>query len=76
MWHKAVGGRGSDQIVSCLFKKLMGLPESIIHVVTYSYTTGGQNRNINMAAMFCFAMKQKTSLKIIDQKFLLPGHTS
>ncbi|CAH1110065.1 unnamed protein product, partial [Psylliodes chrysocephalus] len=74
MWYEVIGGRGSDQIASCLYNKLINLPETVQHVTTYSDTCGGQNRNINMEVMFLYAIKQKTTIEIIDQKFLLPGH--
>lgn len=75
MWHESTGGRGSEQIASCLFKKLGSIPTTVNHVVTYSDTCGGQNRNINMAIMFSYVVSSSTTLQIIDQKFLLPGHT-
>lgn len=75
MWHEAIGGRGSEQIASCMFKKLQSLPASISHVITYSDTCGGQNRNINMAVMFSYVAALNQNISTIDQKFLLPGHT-
>lgn len=75
MWHEAIGGRGSDQIASCVFRKITMLPDNISHVTTYSDTCGGQNRNIHMAIMFSFVILKKPSISVIDQKFLLPGHT-
>ncbi|CAG9825651.1 unnamed protein product [Phaedon cochleariae] len=75
MWHEVIGGRGSDQIASCIFKKIMDLPDTVQHVTTYSDTCGGQNRNVNMAAMFQYALQKKLTIEFVDQKFLLPGHT-
>lgn len=75
MWHEGIGGRGSEQIASCVYRKIIDLPNSVRHVTTYSDTCGGQNRNINMAIMFLYAMSKKPTIDIIDQKFLLPGHT-
>lgn len=75
MWHEALGGRGSDQIASCIFQKIKSLPANVHHLITYSDTCGGQNRNANMSAMFSLACSQSPSLQVIDQKFLLPGHT-
>lgn len=74
MWSELQGGRGSEQIASCIFKKLVQLPRNVEHVITYSDTCGGQNRNINMAVMFMFAMAKNENLQVVDQKFLLPGH--
>lgn len=76
MWHEALAGRGSNQIASILFKYILEkIPNSITHLVTYSDTCAGQNRNINVAVMFMLAIQNHPSLEIIDQKFLVPGHT-
>lgn len=75
MWHEAIGKRGSEEIASCVLKKLESLPESVTHVVTYSDTCGGQNRNINMASMFSYFVSKSNNVNCVDQKFLLPGHT-
>jgi len=76
MWHEALAGRGSNQIASILYKYILEkIPNSITHLVTYSDTCAGQNRNINVAVMFMLAIQNHPSLEIIDQKFLVPGHT-
>lgn len=76
MWHEASGGRGSNQIASILYKYIEeNVPNNIHHLITYSDTCSGQNRNINVALMFMLAVQNHQSLKIIDQKFLVPGHT-
>ena len=67
--------RGSDQIASCLFKYCNQLPESIDHLVLYSATCGGQNRNINLSEMFAFVLSNLKHIKIIGHKYLEPGHT-
>jgi len=63
MWSELEGGRGSEQIGSCIFKKLLELPDRIEQVITYSDTCGGQNRNINIAVMFMCALAKKENLK-------------
>ncbi|KAL4085155.1 hypothetical protein QTP88_027447 [Uroleucon formosanum] len=75
MWHEAIGGRGSNEIASCLYQKILNLLNNVTHIITYSDTCGGQNRNINMAAMLSLVTANSSTLHIIDQKFLLPGHT-
>lgn len=78
MWHEALAGRGSNRIFksSILYKYILEkIPNSITHLVTYSDTCAGQNRNINVAVMFMLAIQNHLSLEIIDQKFLVPGHT-
>ncbi|KAL4103397.1 hypothetical protein QTP88_018774 [Uroleucon formosanum] len=75
MWHEAIGERGSNEIASCLYQKILNLLNNVTHIITYSDTCGGQNRNINMAAMLSLVTANSSTLHIIDQKFLLPGHT-
>jgi len=76
MWHEALAGRGSNQIASILYKYILEkIPNSITHLVTYSDTCAGQNRNINVAVMFMLAIQNHPYLEIIDQNFLVPGHT-
>lgn len=75
MWHEAIGNRGSEDIASCVLKKLESLPENVTHVTTYSDTCGGQNRNINMACMFSLFVSKSNHVECVDQKFLVPGHT-
>jgi hypothetical protein len=69
MWHEVIGGRGSNDIASCLYQKILNLPNNVIHVVTYSDTCGGQNRNINMDAMLSLVTACSLTLYITDQKF-------
>lgn len=76
MWHEGLAGRGSNEIGSILYKHVMEkIPNSINHLITYSDTCAGQNRNINVAIMFMLAIQKHPTLQIIDQKFLVPGHT-
>ncbi|XP_031327855.1 uncharacterized protein LOC116160704 [Photinus pyralis] len=71
MWHEAEGARGGNQIGTCLFKQLTDLPTNIKHVVLYSDTCGGQNKNSHVAAMFLCAMQQNKNLEAIDHKFMV-----
>lgn len=75
MWHEAEGGRGANQIATCLFLQLIELTPNIQNVVLYSDTCGGQNRNSHVAAMFFYALQQNTNLKLIDHKFMISGHS-
>lgn len=75
MWHEAEGGRGGNQIATCIFKELTSLPSQVSKVTLYSDTCGGQNKNSHVATMFLVAMQQNTHLEIVDHKFLISGHT-
>lgn len=47
VWHKGVAGRGANEISTCVIKYLRDIDEAgeHRHVVLYSDTCGGQNRN-------------------------------
>lgn len=75
MWDETQGGRGANQIATCVFTELLTLPSHISHVILYSDSCGGQNRNSHMAAMFLVAMQRIKHLKIIDHKFMVVGHS-
>ncbi|KAL4704604.1 hypothetical protein ACJJTC_002038 [Scirpophaga incertulas] len=74
MWHEADGGRGANQIASCLFYFIKSLSSDIKQITFFSDTCGGQNKNSHVAAMFLCISKMIPDM-IIDHKFLNPGHT-
>ncbi|CAH1107035.1 unnamed protein product [Psylliodes chrysocephalus] len=74
MWSEVEGSRGPCEIASCLFHHLKSLPASIENVRLFSDTCGGQNKNQFVAAMFIYAV-QVLQINIIDQKFLVSGHS-
>ena len=53
----------------------MDLSPDVKQVCFYSDTCGGQNKNSHVAAMFMTVLKDKKTLKCIDHKFLISGHT-
>ena len=68
------GGRGSNEIGTCLFQWLSQLPPTVKEVSFYSDTCGGQNRNQNVAALLMYAV-QKTQVETITHNFLESGHS-
>jgi len=75
MWSEVDGGRGANQIASCVAKHLYTIELPTKHVTLYSDTCGGQNKNSHMVAMFMSVIRYHNILEIIDHKFLLAGHT-
>lgn len=75
MWHESMARRGSVEIASCLYKTLIDMPPEVKHVIFYSDTCGGQNKNSNVISMFMFALSKHPTLETIEHKFLIPGHT-
>ena len=63
------------EVASCVAKHLISLPSHVKHVILYSDTCGGQNKNSLMTAMCMSVIKNSTSLETIEHKFLLAGHT-
>lgn len=75
IWYETIAARGANQIASCLYKHLQTyLPENTKHVIFYSDTCGGQNRNSHVSSMFTWTL-QKHNIAIIDHKFMIPGHS-
>ena len=73
-WSEVDGGRGSNEIGTCLYDWLCQLPPHVTEVSLFSDTCSGQNRNQNIAAMFLYAV-QNTTLKTITHNFLESGHS-
>ena len=75
MWDESEGHKGSCEIGTCLFLHLKSLPETVNHVILYSDTCSGQNRNKFVAAALQHAVQTIPSVHTIDQKFLESGHS-
>ncbi|XP_063216648.1 uncharacterized protein LOC134542596 [Bacillus rossius redtenbacheri] len=75
MWHEGEGARGANQVATCVLRELSELPEDVTHIILYSDTCGGQNRNSHVAAMFLYLMQQKCNLQLVDHKFMVSGHS-
>lgn len=76
MWHEGIAGRGANEIASCLtayFRERV--PPEVDHIIMYSDTCGGQNKNSHVCAAMIETVSSHPSIKIIDQKFLVSGHT-
>lgn len=77
LWDETNGKKGSAEIGSCLLWYIENLHPEIEHVVLYSDTCGGQNRNQNVVAALLFAINRpsESKLQTIDLKFLESGHS-
>lgn len=72
MWDESAAKRGTNNISSCIYRTLLELPEEISHIVLYSNTYGGQNKNTHVVSIFFSIMKKTPSIKTIDRKFMVP----
>lgn len=76
VWEETVSGRGANEIASCVWKFFKMNMDLGKHVVIYSDTCSGQNKNNIVSAMFVLLINQSgINVEIIEQKFLEPGHT-
>lgn len=75
IWNETTAKRGANDIGSCIYKCLMDLPNTVKHVILYSDSCPGQNRNSYLCAMFEKVLEDHQSIEIIDHKFLVVGHT-
>ena len=73
-WSEIEGGRGSNEIGTCLFKWLCQLPLSVKEVSLYPDKCSDQNKNLNVVTLLMYAV-QKTQLEIITHNFLESGHS-
>ena len=74
-WVEVEGGRGSNEIDTCLLQWINALPPTVTEISLYSDTCGGQNRNQNIATIFMHAIETSTTLKCITHNFLESGHS-
>ena len=75
IWTEVEGQRGSNEIGTCLYKHLESLPKSVHHVVLFSDTCTGQNRNKYVTTALRHAVQNIFNIETIDQKFLERGHS-
>ena len=75
VWDEVNGRRGANEIATCLYKYLMNLPNTKTHVILYSDSCRGQNKNHIVASSLLHILANSQSLQIIEHKFLVSGHT-
>ena len=76
MWDESIASRGSQDISSCIFTYLRGNPTSATHLIAYSDSCGGQNRNINMVCFWMYVVaSSEFPYTVVDHKFMLSGHS-
>ena len=60
---------------TCLYKHIQSLPQCVEHVILYSDTCGGPNRNQFITAALHHAAQNTPNIKTIDQNFFESGHS-
>ncbi|GBP76205.1 hypothetical protein EVAR_74687_1 [Eumeta japonica] len=76
VWAEGEAGRGAQEVRSCLLNYIDDkLPKNVDHLILWSDSCGGQNRNIKLTLMLKAALQSHQTLKTISMRFLEPGHT-
>lgn len=76
VWPETEGSRGAQEISSCLSKHLTIHGKNAKHVIMYSDSCGGQNRNIKVVlSLMKYLQNENVNTETIDLKFLVPGHS-
>ena len=78
MWHEGVAGRGANEVGSSILKHLqeMNVSPTTTHLITYSDSCGGQNRNIHLVCLWLHVVACcYLPFTTVDQKFMLSGHS-
>lgn len=78
VWHEGEGGRGVNEIGSCVLMYLKRLNDEAagdFDVVFYTDNCCGQQKNKYMVATYQYAVKIYSKLRSITHKFLIKGHT-
>lgn len=73
-WDESTAGRGPDEIASCLSNHVSARVEDARHLICYSDSCFGQNKNFVMMSLFNTLINEETFSRI-DHKFLVRGHT-
>lgn len=75
-WTEEEGGKGATEISTCILKWLREKDdEGWQHIIMYSDTCGGQNRNKIVSTMCSVFLQTARNVKLIEQKFFEPGHS-
>nr|CAH7737891.1 unnamed protein product [Callosobruchus chinensis] len=75
-WKEGVAGRGAQEVGSCLVKYInLHLKNGVEHLVLWSDSCGGQNRNLKIVLMMKTILSSHPTLKTISFKYLESGHS-
>ena len=65
VWDETEGRKGSCEIGTCLSRYIQSLPQDVKHVILYSDTCGGQNRNKFVASALHYIVKHSDNIQVI-----------
>ena len=74
MWSENEAGKGSNEIASCLLRHFQSTPTRARHLIAWSDSCGGQNKNYTTVAFWWYVI-ESGKFDTIEHKFPKPGHT-
>ncbi|CAH1114636.1 unnamed protein product [Psylliodes chrysocephalus] len=74
MWNESVGGRGSNEIASCLLRVLNMRITDKKHITNWCDNCAGQNKNRMVLSVMIFLVSTGV-FESIEQKFLVSGQS-
>lgn len=78
IWSENIGGRGGNEVASCLIRWADENKDKIAHVrdlTFWSDNCAGQNRNLMVVLAYMWLLNKYSHLRVINHKFMLKGHT-
>lgn len=76
LWHEGMASRGAQEIASCILKYLKDTSPTANHLITYSDSCGGQNRNVYLLSLWLHIVaSDEYAITVVDQKFMTVGHS-
>ncbi|CAG9771476.1 unnamed protein product [Ceutorhynchus assimilis] len=76
VWAEGDAGRGAQEVGSCLIKHVQNnLKPEVEHLILWSDSCGGQNRNIKLTLILKYILHSSQHLEDITLKFLCSGHS-
>ena len=76
VWDESIASRGSQEVGTCIVKHIKEIASGATRLVLYSDACGGQNRNINIVALWLYITASKDfSYEVVDHKFMISGHS-
>ena len=74
-WNESEGYRGSIEICSALYTHIIKYHSSADHLILWSDSTGGQNRNHMMTTMIMRLLSELPALQYVVHRFPIVGHS-
>src|SRR5277367_3630906 len=74
VWPESVAGRGSNEIISCLNKLVQNKPPELKHLIVWSDSCAGQNKNHSLLSYYYYLIT-RNRFESIQHKYPIPGHT-